>query len=154
MFASSETFKALVTGSLLLSGMALLPSGAALASDLDARGAALNAVQAHELTDIDTGIQILELIDDLAEAKDNEIQNLILSMQDDINSFELASMTQMQAGNAQNDLSELALDVTLSFKAFDAAQYQLEYLELEAANYEYALEILAFFADWGPSLRP
>jgi len=147
MFASSETFKALVTGSLLLSGMALLPSGAALASDLDARGAALNAVQAHELTDIDTGIQILELIDDLAEAKDNEIQNLILSMQDDINSFELASMTQMQAGNAQNDLSELALDVTLSFKAFDAAQYQLEYLELEAANYEYALEILAFFAD-------
>ena len=147
MFASSETFKALAIGSLLLSGMALLPSGAALASDLDARGAALNAVQAHELTDIDTGIQILELIDDLAEAKDNEIQNLILSMQDDINSFELASMTQMQAGNAQNDLSELALDVTLSFKAFDAAQYQLEYLELEAANYEYALEILAFFAD-------
>jgi len=147
MFASSETFKALAIGSLLLSGMALLPSGAALASDLDARGAALNAVQAHELSDIDTGIQILELIDDLAEAKDNEIQNLILSMQDDINSFELASMTQMQAGNAQNDLSELALDVTLSFKAFDAAQYQLEYLELEAANYEYALEILAFFAD-------
>jgi hypothetical protein len=147
MFASSETFKALVTGSLLLSGMALLPAGAALASDLDARGAALNAVQAHELTDIDTGIQILELIDDLAEAKDNEIQNLILSMQDDINSFELASMKQMQAGNAQNDLSELALDVTLSFKAFDAAQYQLEHLELEAANYEYALEILAFFAD-------
>ncbi|MGA0236065.1 MAG: hypothetical protein ACO3NE_10795 [Alphaproteobacteria bacterium] len=147
MFASSETFKALVTGSLLLSGMALLPAGAALASDLDARGAALNAVQAHELSDIDTGIQILELIDDLAQAKDNEIQNLILSMQDDINSFELASMTQMQAGNAQNDLSELALDVTLSFKAFDAAQYQLEYLELEAANYEYALEILAFFAD-------
>jgi hypothetical protein len=147
MFASSETFKALVTGSLLLSGMALLPAGAALASDLDAQGAALNAVQAHELSDIDTGIQILELIDDLAQAKDNEIQNLILSMQDDINSFELASMTQMQAGNAQNDLSELALDVTLSFKAFDAAQYQLEYLELEAANYEYALEILAFFAD-------
>jgi hypothetical protein len=147
MFASSETFKALVTGSLLLSGMALLPAGAALASDLDARGAALNAVQAHELSDIDTGIQILELIDDLAQAKDNEIQNLILSMQDDIISFELASMTQMQAGNAQNDLSELALDVTLSFKAFDAAQYQLEYLELEAANYEYALEILAFFAD-------
>ena len=147
MFASSETFKALVTGSLLLSGMTLLPAGAALASDLDARGAALNAVQAHELSDIDTGIQILELIDDLAQAKDNEIQNLILSMQDDINSFELASMTQMQAGNAQNDLSELVLDVTLSFKAFDAAQYQLEYLELEAANYEYALEILAFFAD-------
>ena len=154
MFASSQMFKALVTGSLLFSGMALIPTGTALASDLNARAAALDAVQAHELSDIETGTQILELIDDLAEAKDTEIQDLILSMQDDINSFELASMTRMQAENTQNDLSELALDVTLSFKAFDAAQYQLEYLELEAANYEYALEILAFFADWGPSLRP
>ena len=147
MFKAAQMFKALFIGALTLSSVALLPTGAALASDLNARGAAVDAIQAHELRDIQTGTQILELIDNLAEAKGDEIKGLILSMQDKINSFELASMTQMKAEDTQIDVSELALNVTLSFKAFDAAQYQLGTLELEAANFEYAVEILAFFAD-------
>ena len=143
MLMVGQKFKVLVLGTLAAAGFSLFSSNAAFASDKAAPLSLFNKVEPHELPDVEVGVQNLEFVAGLAEAKNDEVQHLILSMQD---AFENYASSHTILSSMGDELSAQKQNVALAFRAFDAAQAELQQLEVEVDKYEYAIEVLEFLA--------
>ena len=124
---------------LMVVGLLGVTTQAAWASDPTL---ALSEIEAHELQDLDVAYQVLEFHQDVLGAQQEKVGVLAGALDQALDLY--ADGT---ADGLRGDVPLLAQRVTQSFRAFDAAQANLAVLELEVSNVEYAIEILAFFAD-------
>ena len=143
MLMVGQKFKMLALGTLAAAGVSLSFSNAAFASDKAAPLSLFNKVEPHELLDVEVGVQNLEFVAGLAAAKNDEVQDLILVMQD---AFDHYAASQTILSPMGDELSDQKQTFALAFKAFDAAHAELQQLEVEVDRYEYAIEVLKFLA--------
>lgn len=151
MFQFAQTIKTVVHAAVAVVGFSIISAGTAYAGHPSGQRVILEQVKAHELRDIEVGVQILGLIEELAAVKSNEVQDLMLLLQDDLLAYHAKGMV---SGSLSSQITPLPLGATdsvsnvmVAFKTFDGARAQLEELHNEANDYAYAIEILAFFAD-------
>ena len=144
MLKAGQKFKVLVLAALTAVGFSSAFGNSALASDKAAVLSGFNKVEPHELRDIEVGVENLQFVAGLAAVKHDEVQDLVHSMQD---AFDRYASTLTSVEPMSDELLAQQQNVALAFKTFDAAQTRLYELEMEMGKYEYAIEILEFFAD-------
>ena len=151
MLKLAQKIKTVAHAAMAVVGFSIISTGTAYAGNPSGQRAILEQIQAHELRDIEVGVQILGLIEELAAVKNNEVQDLMLLLQDDLLAYHAKGMVSGSLSSQMTTLplgtTDSALNVMVAFKTFDGARAQLEELHNEANDYAYAIEILAFFAD-------
>ena len=143
MLKAGQKFKVLVLAALAAVGSSAAFGNSALAGDKAAALSGFNKVEPHELRDIEVGVENLQFVAGLAAMKHDEVQDLVHSMHD---AFDRYASAPTSVGPMSDELLAHQQNVALAFKTFDAAQTHLRELEVEMGKYEYAIEILEFFA--------
>ena len=124
---------------LMIVGLSGVASNVALGSNA---GLAVSEIEAHELTDLEVAYQVLEFRQDVFSAQQEKVGVLATALDQALDHYADGS-----TDGLRGDVPLLVQRVTQSFRAFDRAQDHLQSLELEVGDVEYAIEVLAFFAD-------
>ncbi|MGB1160481.1 MAG: hypothetical protein ACPG40_04655 [Alphaproteobacteria bacterium] len=139
MFKWVQKAGSIGAAALMFVGLSGATSNVAFGSDA---GLAVSEIEAHELTDLEVAYQVLEFRQDVFSAQQEKVGVLAAALDQALDHYADGS-----TDGLRGDVPLLAQRVTQSFRAFDRAQDRLQSLELEVGNVEYAIEILAFFAD-------
>ena len=105
----------------------------------------LDDIEPHELTDVDLAVLIRDVHLDVLEDHKSQAQGLEEALAEATSAL---NGTQRDEAGATPDLkANLSANVTLAFRNMDAVLGDIETLEVTVQKYNYAIEVLNFFAD-------
>ena len=104
----------------------------------------LSDIAPHELTDVDLAVLIRDLHLAVLEDHKSQAQALEEALAEAIRAL---NGTQDAAGATPDLKANLSANVTLAFRNMDAVLGDIQTLEVTVQKYNYAIEILNFFAD-------
>ena len=124
---------------LMMAGLSGVVGNVAFASNPNL---ALSEIKAHELMDLDVAYQVLEFHQDVLNAQQEKVGVLAAALDQALNTYSDGNVDGLRG-----DVPLLVQRVTQSFRTFDSAHASLQDQKIEVGNFEYAIEILEFFAD-------